>query len=231
MTTAFPAPRTGVPAGTLGREPIPTWMIVVAMLALSCLTTLAMQELVFTRDIYHRFYDQQLDPARVDAMFDLSASWRGLGYVVATLGTLLRITMVALAFQTLLLLMGGVEARLGELLRIAGLAYGALLGGMVMRAGWFFVMRDSLDPSSLTITPDSLAGVLYAPGEGNPIVYSALTTISVSELTWVLVASTLLVGLGKRVSRGQAIATVGITWLVVAVLRVTLAALSAGLGS
>jgi hypothetical protein len=219
-----PARRQSAPEG------IPTWMILVGMLALSSLTTLAMQELVFTRDIYHRFYDQQLDPSRVDAMFDLSASWRGFGYLFATIGTLLRIVTVTFTFQSLLLLLGGVEVRLGELLRVASLAYGALLGGMVMRTGWFYLMRDSLDAQSLMITPDSLAGVIYAPGEGNPIVYSALTTISVSEIGWIVAASALLMGLGKRVSRTQAIATVAATWTVVAVLRVALAALTVALG-
>lgn len=222
-TSVFEQTSPGTP-----RPLLPTAALVALLCALTTVATVVSQDILLSRDVFHRLYDAQVDSTRVDIIFDMMARWRRLGYVIAPLTALLRIVGVACAFQLAFLVLEGTEVRLGQLIRVAALGYAVVLAGVFSRLAWLAHLRDSLVLEDFGVVPDSLAAVLYSPGEVNQFAYVALSTLNVTELAWLFyVTLWLLPFTHRRTMRAAKI--VGTTWLVVTLARVGLAFLGAQL--
>lgn len=203
-----------------------------ALLALLCVLTavaaIVSQEILLSREVFHRLYDAQLDSARIDYTFDVLARWRRLGYAIAPLAALLRIVGVACALQFALLVLEGAEVRLGPLVRVAAYGYAVLLAGVFARLAWLAQLHDSLVVDDFGVTPDSVAAALFSPGEVSPVAYGALSMLSATELAWLFYVTMWLLPFTQR-HPGHAAKVVGTIWLAVASARVGLLVLGAQL--
>ena len=204
-----------MPVAVAGRSHTGLLLFVLAT-AVSFAVAWFTNEMVMTREIYHRLFDAKLEVSRVDAQFDLMRQMASVGYTALPLVVLVRTVTVAMTTQLFLLLFADVPFRV--VFRASCLAFLATCAAAAARSGYLYLLPlDAVTPASLQVLPSSLASLVMYPEDYRSPLYGALNLVSVFEIAWCVILYQAL--RAHRVEPRAALTATAGTWTLLAVLQ------------
>ncbi len=193
------------------------WWLLATLTLITVGTAWFINEVVFTRDVFHRLLDARLDANRVDAQFDFLHQIQRWGYVAAPLLLLVRLTVVALTAQLFLLLTE--EVAFARVFLATAWAQVAVCAAGIARVVYLLVLPSAeISQATLAVIPGSLASVLMYPQDHQRPLYALLSLTSVFELLWCVILFVALRQIARVARRPALLATAGV-WTLFATLQ------------
>lgn len=176
---------------------------------ITTLITFTINELFLTYNVYYKLFGENMAIDRIAKMIELSRKWQWIGYIVASVLILIRVSFTASCIY-IGSFIGNLNIRFKELFKVALLAdFVFVLAGITKLLMLIFVKEVST-LEDIQFQPLSLLE-LFGKGAVDPILVYPYSLISVFELLYWLALAWLLSGVVNK-SFGRSLKTVAVSY-------------------
>nr|WP_315424353.1 hypothetical protein [uncultured Pedobacter sp.] len=178
------------------------WYLLVSLILTTSLLAYAFSHLLLTRDIYYNSFQDQLDNARIDELFDFRTKYEWISYIFIPIWLLFKNFLISLCLQVGLLI-SNAKVKFSDTFRIALTAEFIFLVPQVIRFCWFLIFKTDYTLTDIQqFYPLSALNLFKIENLSTLLLYPLQTFNLFEFLYWVLLAGGIKQVLNKDLNYG-----------------------------